>query len=1271
MSISSNDAVASCAANKRWLVRSAVAAAIYGGFAMSAMGAEATATPSATTPPAAQIEEVQVTGSRIVRKDLSSNSPLVTVEKERLEDKAFISVEEALNDLPQFMAGGVGQSAGVVTSNTAANALDGGRGSGDAFNMALLPDNAGALGIVIPGAANVNLRGLGSNRSLVLIDGHRGMPSNASMTVDLNTIPTIAIGSIEVITGGASAVYGADALAGVTNIKLRDNFEGLSLRVRGGVNEVGDGGEYQVSGLMGAKTADGRGSAMIGIEYSKREVSYWKNRSFFREVMESPYSSSGDYLFAWEPYYSSSGDTGTYNVMQKAWSGNAPLYSAINNVFSDRNCYNGATQLNCIAAPSGTAPPGQAYAPVTATTTGTPFGGGWFFNPDGTIYARTAQYTVGTAANAITKYYGPQGYALPVGGTQQNPSEVRCNFSMAPVPSAAQAAGGNGLVATGPFAGSSCIPTGDRVDYGRWLTLPREGYSLFGKGEFAFNDHLSAFANFNFSSSKTQTRREPAPLQAGFGAVIPFGDATTVYAPSVVTVAGGGQNIGDTKREFQAGGSRGLTCPATGGCTMAQAYPVTPELRTLLASRPVTTNGATAGAFQGLNACNVYTLATATTPGALLNSTTGKYYTVQTDPNTGGPLWKCGANSGWQINAQPPWLPPRGTENITSLYQFATGLKGDLGLSDWTWEAYMSYGDSQTPVNYDGFQSLSNYMRIISAPNYGQGYREEGLNSKTLRCTSGIDPFKPNQQPSADCLEAILSEQVDRNSMQQRIYELTTQGHLFDLPAGEVRAALGASYRKDSYKFTPDSQRARAYVGDSSAGQFGVGMVDESVSAKEYFGELIVPVLKDLPGIRMFELELGARSSDYSTGQKVDTYKALASWEPLAWARVRGGYNRAERAPNLSELYATPSGSSNIGQVPTDPCNSANGAFFPGPTPGTTLGNSTNTPADIRAKVEALCKAQIEYWGTSYSDFHADPDNWRVGGGGTLVVGNELLKNEKGDTWTAGVAFSSPFTNPLANRMTMTVDWYEARVANPIEVASTTQVLNSCFNINGLNPSYSMDDPQGYCKLTERDTATGGILRVYNTFTNQNKLVIRGLDVTTRWSAALGDMGLDSVPGTLSLSIAGNYLIDQIQFYGGSVTQDYAGYSGASKIRANTDLGYNWGRGNRVSLNWQYRQGTRTPTSFSAASTANNVTTSATIKNNALFAGYHTANLFSGTVGTRIGVVNASFSVNNLLNTKPTSGGYDLRDPNQGLGSFSPFSDLVGRRYAVNLSMDF
>src|SRR5690606_17678708 len=217
------------------------------------------------------VEEVVVTGSRIVRRDLETNSPLLTIDRELLENSAFISVEQALNELPQFMVGGVGMGAGAVTSLQGANGLDGGRGTGDMFNMSLLPDNAGMIGIVVPGAANVNLRGLGANRALTLIDGHRAMPVNASMTVDLNTIPSIAIGGMEIITGGASAVYGADALAGVTNIKFRDDFEGITVRMRGGINEVGDGDEYQVGALFGAGFADGSGHVMIGMEYSRRE----------------------------------------------------------------------------------------------------------------------------------------------------------------------------------------------------------------------------------------------------------------------------------------------------------------------------------------------------------------------------------------------------------------------------------------------------------------------------------------------------------------------------------------------------------------------------------------------------------------------------------------------------------------------------------------------------------------------------------------------------------------------------------------------------------------------------------------------------------------------------------------------------------------------------------------------------------------------------------------------------------------------------------------
>jgi outer membrane receptor protein involved in Fe transport len=1208
-----------------------------------------------------ELQEVQITGSRIVRRDMQSNSPLVTIERERIDDAPFVSLEEMLNDLPQFMAGGAQMSTNAITSLQGANGLDGGRGTGDAMNSTLLPDNAGVIGVVVPGAANVNLRGLGAGRSLVLVNGHRGMPLNAGMTVDLNTIPTIAIGGMEIITGGASAVYGADALAGVTDIRLRDNFEGLRLQVRGGINEVGDGGELSVGTLFGSKIADGRGNVMIGLEYTKRESALWRNRSWFREVMESPYSNAGDLLFNWDPGYGSANSLtlGTYSTFQRAWNGNAPSAAAINQVFANRNCVDGnAVPLNCVFSGANQ-----------------PRGGGWYVNPDGTIYTRSSQ--VGEGAAAV--YYGPQNFRVPVGPTQDRPEEIYCNFSNPDT-------SGRAADVTG-FGGEFCNPTSGRVDWDRRLTGPRHAYNLIGAANYKVNDRVSAFANFNFSSSNTETRREPAPFSGGFGVIIPTG-SNQIYLPSVVqTARPGGLPVGATLPEYQVGGSRGTNCAPMGGCTMAQAFPLpgdvlSPDgqvitagpLRQLLQSRPGTAViTATGSPFRGLSACNVYSLVAAGTPGAQYNATTNSYYVVQTDPNTGGPLYTCGPNSGWRLDTQLSYLPPRGTENTTRLFHFAIGLRGDLGFKDWTWEAYTSFGDSQTQTNYVGFTSLANYMTIMSSPNYGKGLNIQGTASKYLTCQSGLNPWDVNFRPSDDCIQALISNEIDRNSMTQRVHELGVQGGLFDLPAGEARTYVGVSYRKNDYQFRPDSIRERDYIGDTSAGAFASGDIDAAVNVKEVYGELLLPLLRDLPAVRSFELELGYRHSKYSTGQKVDTYKALGSWEPLPWLRARGGYNRAERAPNIAELYATPSGSAQFSSAPVDPCRNNpfnNSVFFPN-----LPSNQNSTPPEIRQRLLDLCAAHINAWAPpgfeNTSEFHQTRETWDVAGGSALVVGNPDLKSEKGDTWTAGLAFRSPFSQPLLAQITGTVDWYEARVENPIEVLSTGAIVNTCYNINGQNPNYELDDPAGYCRLIQRDPTNGSIVRVLNMYDNQDKLVIRGIDVSLNWRAPLTELGLAHAPGALSLSITGNYVLDQIQRYAGSADRvaNYVGFGGVSRFRSSTNVSYLWGR-NRVTLNWQYRLGTDTPTTFRATPSADGQF-SPTIQRNPILAGNGTYNQFNTTFGTSFGAINASLTISNLLNTRPGPAGYDLRDPRDGLGTFNPFADLVGRRYSFNLSMDF
>lgn len=1204
-----------------------------------------------------ELEAITVTGSRIVRKDTQSNSPLVTVDREKLDDNAFISIEQALNELPQFMQGGagLGASGSSVGGLGGMESLDGGSGTGTMFDNARLPDTGGRIGTYTPGAANVNLRGLGSNRSLTLINGHRGQPTNATGTVDLNTIPQAAIANIEVITGGASAVYGADALAGVTNIKLRENFEGLSLRMRGGINEVGDGGEYQVSTVMGTRLA-GKGHALIGIEYSKRDTSFYKDRKWYRDAMASPFSNFTNSSFQPYNYYAAGGQ-------------GAPSQAAVNAVFGDQTCTTAAgVRIACVSASA-------------------PGGGGFFFNTDGTLFTRSAGCYVptstattcatapGGAAPGTTRNFGPISYLGNTGGnTPENPQEIACQWVSNNQPNTI-------------YPDRSCAPSLSSTDWERWLGGPREAYNLFGSAKYELTDKLRAFSSLSFSTSESNTRREASPASGGFAAQIPYNSSPTArYLPSIAQtdVVRNGVTIrraGDTLPEYVSvaqGGTntRGTNCNATGGCTMQQAFPVSPELAALLNSRVAGTRGAlTTGPnnaatnpFQGLSSCINYARNTngGAVPGAgpvYTNPTTGVPVTYQIDPNTGQPVYTCGPNATWGFNSRFDFIPPRGTINTQRTWSLATGLEGDLPFSDWTWEVYTSKGQGQTNTEFQGFVSLYNYRLIMSQPNYGMGYTNNAGSAKILTCTSGLSPFS-GQPISQDCIDAIASNQMDRAGTDQRIHEVSAQGRLFELPAGEVRTALGATYRKNTFYYTPDSLRERDYVNDTSAGQFGIGEINAGVSVKEIYGELLIPILRDLPLVQNLELELGGRWSEYSTGQNVPTWKALVSWQPVSWLRARGGYNRAERAPNIAELFTRDS--ANASGSSADPC------IVPSTAGLTAIRNGTSTTplATVndpinpdQAKLQALCAAMITAsGGTGNSEFDIDPNNFgrttTYTSGITIVSGNPNLKSEKGQTWTAGVVVSSPFQHALLSRLSMTADWYEARIDDPIEIISGGTLSWACFNAYGDNPDYSLDDPNGYCSAFQRDPAVGNILFAQTPYLNRGKLVMRGLDATVNWSAAMADLGLPALTGRLSIGINANFLFDQIQaIAAGGNTRDYAGVGGAAPFRSSTNVGYSWGV-NRVSVNWQYRSGTCIARA--------GATGCATDRSR-----YPVTNLFTVTGGTRIGPVNASLSINNPLNKAPRNGTYLWEDPYKGYGTFNPYDDLVGRRYSLNLSMDF
>jgi iron complex outermembrane recepter protein len=173
---------------------------------------------------AQDVEEITVTGSRLIATGVNTPTPVTAVSSADLQAMAPTTLIESLSQLPVF------------DNNLSSQQAVGGS--------------------VAPGGSNLNLRGIGGERTLVLLDGHRLGPSNKFGTVDVSVIPEMLVSSVEAVTGGASAAYGADAVAGVVNFRLDRNFTGTKYSFQGGTTTYGDGGNYKAGIAYGSSLGD-------------------------------------------------------------------------------------------------------------------------------------------------------------------------------------------------------------------------------------------------------------------------------------------------------------------------------------------------------------------------------------------------------------------------------------------------------------------------------------------------------------------------------------------------------------------------------------------------------------------------------------------------------------------------------------------------------------------------------------------------------------------------------------------------------------------------------------------------------------------------------------------------------------------------------------------------------------------------------------------------------------------------------------------------------
>jgi iron complex outermembrane receptor protein len=974
---------------------------------------------------------------------------------------------------------------------------------------------------------------------------------NSTLVIDTNSIPSSALESVEIITGGASAVYGADALGGVTNFKLRSNFQGMDLQFRTGITEEGDGEENRISMLLGSSLGDGRGNAMLGMEWTERKEVLAINRKFYQDALKDPNTTAGSNArmngFQYEP-----------SVTGMSTPARTAFQTAANNLFPER--------------PSG------YVVPITSTQ--------FVFNPDGTLYQRQLQ---GLGFN---------------GDVVNDP-----RYKIGPDRQLAQ--------------------TNLDLRY----SSPMTRYSLFGKADYKLTDRLEAFSQVNFVNTTTRQVLQPSGAVGGFGASIPYG--TAIYGPSLNTFTGA--TLPDYISVANGGTGRfGTNCGPTGGCTNSQAFPVSPELANLLNAR----------------GANVFPTASAATP------TPTRTY----DPVTGVEIPTQGVNARWALGITFDFLPARTIENTTNLFQVLGGFRGDLGLGDWTWEAYASHGATRADLDYIGFVSTRRLQALAQAPNFGRGADISSIASTSLQCTSGLPVFS-SFPVTDDCIKAITGNYTDRTRLTQDVVEATTQGKLFDLPYGELRAAAGVTMRRNDFEYLPDATREVNNIVDAVVGSFGQANVRGGTEVKEIYAEMLVPVLKDVFMAQSLELELGYRHSDYDTAGSVPTWKALFGWAPVNWLRFRGGYQLANRAPNINELFLDAS-STAVTLRTADVCRADTGA---------TYGNRAGNPN--RAAVQALCEALI---GNTTSDFSANPNGYAGGRSDGVMLqvtsGNRNLQSEEGKTWTLGTVIRSPFEHPLLAGTTLSADWYQVKISDAITQVSAQTTYDLCFNRDGTsNPTLSINDPNGVCQNIVRDDTSGAALTVNSTYANTGAIETQGLDMALNWRASLADMGLGDLPGTLGVNVSYNKLFKFTgqDFVGGQVLENAGTLARGGLFNWRTVTTVRYSNGNwDLGLNWR-----RLPPIRSANYVTDPATTIRGADGYSMFAltgnwdiNEHLAisggidNLFD-TQPNRVG----AGAVTNIL--AASGGGSTVVN---GSGSTNAgYYDVLGRRYFLNLKLRF
>ena len=833
-----------------------------------------------------------VTGTRIRRPNDESAIPITTVTAAEIFQTGKVNVGDVLNDLPQLRS--------TVSSQNSTS------------------------GLGVRGLNLLDLRGLGTSRTLVLVNGRRHVSSeiiNNGNAPDVNTFPTDLIERIDIVTGGNSSIYGSDAVAGVVNFILKDNYDGLKLHAQTGVSKYGDAGNQYVSVVAGQNFADGRGNIAVNLEYSHQSAYYAAKRPNLRQ-------NDAFVVVDTDPATAVNGSDGI------------PDRIFLRDLRSTTISTGGQVGIRY----------SNAAGPCGIDTVGSSFTCAYLFQPDGSLTPQTG----------LRVGLGPNG-----------------NFQ-----------GGNGYIGR----------------EGQLLVLSPElnRYSANLIGHFEISPALVPFIEAKF------VRSEAFGSQSG-----PFFSQ--------------GQTLGDN---FRVTGLNDQSYFTSGNVNREGIRLDNPYLAS--SARTLLTQQLTAAINSGVNP----------NTGAAFGTT------VAGLANQAAALAQVTAGT-FRFSERRNYvdLGIRDEKIRRDTYRIVGGIRGEFN-TDWHYELALNYGEHDETNLISGNINRQRYLlasdttrngagqivcRSQVDPNYAGTDRagNPAVLAADIAACVPLNPFGDGNISAAAKSYLTLPTSAAGKATQVQLSGFVSGdlSQLFELPGGPIGFAVGGEYRRETLSYTLDPVTQAGYAFYNAIPSF----IAPAFEVKEAFGEISVPLLKDIPFFKELTFTGSGRVANYKGAVgTVYAYSGSVDWRPVQDILFRGAYSRSVRAPYLGDLYSAQS--QNFTPAPSDPCSARNLGT------GSATRSANCTAAGRPASYDYVYTSSLEI----------------------VSGGNPNLGAEKSKSYTLGAVVQPHWVPGLS----VSADYYNITVDNVISSISAQNILNLCYDSPTLN--------NPFCGLFQRAGAAGG-----------------------------------------------------------------------------------------------------------------------------------------------------------------------------------------------------